>query len=107
MPMTIAAPNPIRADRNVEISAPIRLCRFSIQASRTSVGAGSRNRGMFSVRQRSCQVTTNTMKTMIGGAAASAQRASRDASGRAALAPVAVDAVERRSTVVASSVLLV
>jgi hypothetical protein len=49
----------------------------------------------------------NTMNTIIGGAAVRIQRDSRDGSGRGALALVAVDAVERRSTVVASLVLLV
>src|SRR5262245_27665782 len=97
IPTRIAAPKPISADRNVEIRAPTRLCRFSIQASTTSVGAGSKNRGMLSVRQSTCQVTTKTMKTRIGGAAARIQPIRRDGSGRGADAARVVVDVDLRS----------
>src|SRR5687768_9820741 len=106
IPTTIAAPNPISAERNVEISAPTRLSRFSIHASTTSVGAGSRKRGTSSARQMICHDTMKMTKTRIGGPAAFTQRAIRDGSGRATADALVVDAVERRSMVVASSVLL-
>src|SRR5215212_1489056 len=105
IPMMIASPKPISADTNVESSAPRRLSRFSIQASTTSVGAGSRKRGICIDRQTTCQATTKTMKTRIGGPALRSQPGSmgRAATGAAVVRGVVVG---RRSTVVASSVLL-
>lgn len=61
---------------------------------------------MSKTRQAICQVAMKPMKTRIGGPAARSQPASRDGSGRGATAALVVVAVDLRSMVVASSLLL-